>query len=256
MTHTRYRVPLGLALGGLIVLSWLALWGLDQGPLARIFHAHGNMAAAHNATTGSLIADAGLFIGGWLLMSIAMMLPATYPLIEIFYRLARRRARPAVLVQSLVSGYLLVWTAFGFLAFAFKLVAGALTAGLLPAWLMSSGLLIIAGGFQFSSLKYRCLEQCQRPLSFVLQRWRHQDSAGTAFRIGAEHGVYCVGCCWALMLLMFAAGTAHLLWMFLLALLMGVEKNWQGGKRMSRPTGVGLLVLGVGLAIWRLPGIH
>jgi predicted metal-binding membrane protein len=92
-------------------------------------------------------------------------------------------------------------------------------------------------------LKYRCLEQCRTPLAFVASRWHGQAPAREAFDIGIAHGVFCVGCCWALMLCMFLVGTGSLGWMLALGALMATEKNLPGGARLRLPIGLGLLVV-------------
>jgi predicted metal-binding membrane protein len=191
---------------------------------------------------------AAAFVVGWTLMTVAMMLPSTFPLVEIFRRLVRRRRRPAVLVGVLTGGYLTVWTTLGAVIFLAGQAFGMLQLPV-PRWVLPAGLFLLAGAFQFSALKYRCLEQCRAPLGFVLSRW----SAGTgdvyrAWRIGADHGLYCAGCCWALMLLMFAAASANLLWMFVLGLIMAVEKNASWGRRIGEPLGAALLLAGGGIA--------
>jgi len=99
----------------------------------------------------------------------------------------------------------------------------------------------VAGAFQFSRLKYRCLDKCRTPLSFVIEHWRGRAQTWQAFLLGAHHGLYCVGCCWALMLLMFVVGAGSLGWMLLLAAAMAVEKNMPWGRRLSAPLGVALL---------------
>ena len=116
------------------------------------------------------------------------------------------------------------------------------------AWLFGAAVLIVAGSFQFSSLKYRCLEKCRAPLSFLSQHWRGTGQSARAFLLGAHHGLFCVGCCWALMLLMFAVGTGNVGWMLGLAAIMAIEKNLSWGRRLSTPLGVGLLVWGVSIA--------
>jgi predicted metal-binding membrane protein len=99
-------------------------------------------------------------------------------------------------------------------------------------------LLLVAGAFQFSAMKYRCLDKCRSPLSFVTSRWRGSRERWHSFTLGVEHGAFCVGCCWALMLLMFVTGTASLLWMVALGGVMAVEKNAPWGRRLSTPLGV------------------
>jgi predicted metal-binding membrane protein len=119
------------------------------------------------------------------------------------------------------------------------------------SWAGAPALLYIAGLFQFTPLKYRCLDKCRSPLSFVISHWQGRNDRWHAFRLGVDHGVFCVGCCWALMLLMFIASVGSLAWMMILGVVMGVEKNAVWGRRMSAPLGVVLLLSGTALLIAR-----
>ncbi|HZX24982.1 MAG TPA: DUF2182 domain-containing protein [Woeseiaceae bacterium] len=251
--NIRYRSWLAVSLGGTVAAAWALLWWLERTPWGALFHAHGG-AHAHAGHTLPPTLTATAFVVGWTLMTVAMMLPSTYPLVEIFRRLVRRRRRAAALVGVLTGGYLVVWAALGALVFAAGQAFGLLELPL-PAWAPAAGLFLLAGAFQFSALKYRCLEQCRAPLGFVLSRW----SAGggdvrRAWRIGVDHGLFCAGCCWALMLLMFAAASANLLWMFVLGLIMAVEKNASWGRRIGEPLGAVLLLAGGGIAAAGLAG--
>ncbi len=129
------------------------------------------------------------------------------------------------------------------------LIGGGLAFG---AAIFGAGLFMLAGAFQFSALKYACLDKCRSPLGFLLSHWHGKSEVAEALNIGWRHGVFCVGCCWALMLLMFAVGTASLAWMLMLAVIMAVEKNVSWGRRLGRPLGVVLLGVGVGLGIYNL----
>jgi predicted metal-binding membrane protein len=110
---------------------------------------------------------------------------------------------------------------------------------------LGAGPLLVAGAFQFSRLKYRCLDKCRAPLSFVVQHWRGGDSRAQALVLGAHHGIFCVGCCWALMLLMFAVGSGNLGWMLALGAVMAIEKNVPWGWKLSKPLGTALIAWGV-----------
>src|SRR4029079_14934533 len=123
-----------------------------------------------------------------------------------------------------ILGYLLTWAGFGAVVWAALLATQALPR-VLPvladyAWAAGPLVLMLAGAFQFSSLKYRCLDKCRSPLSFVMEHWQGRNYHREAFRLGVAHGLFCVGCCWALMLLMFVVGTGNLGWMLLLAAVM------------------------------------
>lgn len=237
---------------GLIVLAWAALW-IMEGTLAGHL-LHGHLMPSRSWTQG--LTHAGLFWLGWVLMSVAMMLPATLPLILLFRRMTRRRQRSAALAASLVAGYITAWAVLGLLLAALR---PALAYGLdswpwfsANPWAASAGLFLIAGAFQFSALKYRCLDECRSPLAFLTQHWGGRRDAWTALHLGWRHGLFCLGCCWALMLLMFAASTAHLLWMLILGILMASEKNLPSARPLGRPLGLALLTAALAITALHL----
>ena len=120
----------------------------------------------------------------------------------------------------------------------------------LHGWVVGAIVLGMAGVFQFTTLKYRCLDKCHTPVGFIVQRWRGKAPAREALRLGIDHGVFCIGCCWALMLIMFVVGTGSIGWMLALAAVMAAEKNLPSGKRLRTPLGAALIVsAGVLLAI-------
>ena len=106
--------------------------------------------------------------------------------------------------------------------------------------------------FQFSRLKYACLDKCRLPLGMVMEHWCGSGERRQALRLGLRHGMFCVGCCWALMLLMFVVGTGSVGWMMLLGAVMAAEKNLPWGRRLSAPLGVGLVVGGLAIAIYNV----
>jgi predicted metal-binding membrane protein len=189
----------------------------------------------------------GLFLLAWQLMIAAMMLPSTLPLVRLFDRVAANQPRPVRAKAAFLSGYGAVWTGFGAAAFAGDLGIHHLVGrwdwlATRPS-LVGGAVLLLAGAFQFSHLKDRCLRVCRHPAGWLLQHYRR--GTGAAFRLGAGHGVFCVGCCWALMLVAFAAGVANLWWMAALTAVMVFEKTGRGGQRGVRPIGIGLLALGI-----------
>jgi predicted metal-binding membrane protein len=107
----------------------------------------------------------------------------------------------------------------------------------------------IAGGFQFSALKYHCLDKCRTALSFVIEHWRGHGTRRQALLLGMHHGPFCVGCCWAIMLLMFVVGPGNVGWMMMLGAAMALEKNAPWGRRLSAPLGLGLLLWSSMLAL-------
>jgi predicted metal-binding membrane protein len=235
----------------LAALAWLALWIWGRSPYGRYLD-HGDWAASGPAAflcavvpAGDVVVPAVLYGGAWILMTAAMMLPTTLPLFNIFDRLTARRADRGRLLALLGLGYMAVWGAFGLLAHAVHAALLALVDGV-PAlawngWLIGVAIIALAGAFQFSTLKNKCLEKCRTPLSFAMEHWRGKAHARNAFTLGARHGLFCVGCCWALMLLMFALGMGNIGWMLAIAAMMAIEKNVSWGRRLSAPLGVGLL---------------
>jgi predicted metal-binding membrane protein len=238
--------PLIVALGGLSLAAWLALWLWGQSAHARFLH--------HDAiaTAGAGGADAVLFVAGWTVMIVAMMLPTSVPLIATFGVLVGRRRRPALLVALVVVAYLVVWTAFGVAVYLGDRVVHVVVDA--SPWLsqhtslIAAATLAVAGAYQFTPLKYQCLDECRSPLGFVMAHWTGLHERVEAFRMGIAHGLFCVGCCWSLMLVMFAVGLGSLAWMLLLGAVMAIEKNVSWGRRLSRPLGV-VLILGAVLAV-------
>jgi predicted metal-binding membrane protein len=234
-------------LAALCALAWLALWLWGQSPYSR-FLSHHSLAAGSGK--GTLVV---VFLAGWLLMTIAMMLPTSLPLIMLFHTLTRRRADQFRLVGLLIVGYLSVWTIVGGLLYLGDW--GLHLAVERSAWLQAhlgivgALLLVLAGVYQFSPLKYRCLDACRSPLSFITAHWRGSAARWQAFWLGADHGRFCVGCCWSLMVVMFAVGAGNLGWMLLLGAAMAVEKNLAWGRRLAAPLGVGLLGWGLVLLL-------
>ena len=235
----------------LVLAAWAVLWLWDASPYGR-FLAHAGWLApgvlgtlCRTVPQGDVIVPAALHAGAWVLMIAAMMLPTTYSLLELFRRIVAGRSDAFRLLVILIVGYFLAWFAFGVIAHAADalLHRGAERSAWLVfhGWAVGAGVLAVAGLFQFSSLKYRCLEQCRTPFAFINSRWQGRTPARDAFRIGFGHGMFCVGCCWALMLLMFAVGMSSLGWMLALAALMALEKNLPAGRWLSAPLGFALL---------------
>jgi predicted metal-binding membrane protein len=251
--HRSRFLPL---MAALTAMAWLALWLWGQSPYSRYLD-HGRWAeigvagSLCRALPGGRDALAGsLVVGGWVLMLSAMMLPTTLPLLDIFRRLTARRADRRWLMALVVIGYLVVWSAFGLAAhLADSGVAVAVRQSewlVANVWVIGAAILAIAGGYQFTELKYRCLDKCRAPLGFVIEHWRGARQKRQALLLGVSHGAFCVGCCWCLMLLMFVIGSANIGWMLALGAVMAAEKNLPGGRRLAAPIG-GALLLG---AVW------
>lgn len=249
--HGRDRAILLGALAAVVAAGGtaLVLWGAS--PWSR-YLSHQEL--EHGAGAG----DTLLFVGGWMLMTVAMMLPTTWPLLVTFQALVQRRRQPGLLVILVALGYVVTWSIVGLLLHSGdRLVHAAVEAS--PwlgshAGLISAGTVMVAGIYQFTPLKYQCLDECRSPLGFVMNHWRGVTERREAFTLGVRHGLFCVGCCWSLMLLMFAVGVGSLAWMFALGTIMAIEKNASWGRSLSRPLGIVLIGAGTTLVLGALAG--
>ncbi len=235
-----------LALTGLLfVLSGIAWWstvdrmrGMDDGP-------------------GTHLGALSWFLGVWVVMMAAMMFPSVSPTVALYSRMTKRRTPVAPLVFT--SGYLLTWTSAGLLAFAIsdggrRLLGTELSWDEAGRW-VAGGTLIVAAVYQLTPLKNACLTKCRSPLGFLLGSWR--DGLWGALKMGARHGAWCVGCCWALMASLFALGVMSIAWMAFAAALIAAEKTLPWGRAVTYGTAAILLVLGVVLIVApdALPGL-
>ena len=231
----RDRALAGSGLAGLALLAWLYLFRMERMSMMDV--------TAAMAMPGDR--DAGRFLLTflmWAVMMVAMMVPAASPMILTFATINRRRAAagtPAVPTAVFLAGYLVIWSAFSLAAAALQ---GALQAAALlaPATLtvtplVGGALLIAAGLYQLTPLKYACLARCQSPLGFILSEWR--EGPRGAFVMGLRHGAFCVGCCWALMALLFVAGVMNLLWVAAIAAFVLVEKLVPRARAVSWSAG-------------------
>jgi predicted metal-binding membrane protein len=201
------------------------------------------------------------FLVGWTLMMTAMMLPSVAPLLSAYLRSIRAehssRTR-AVRTTALMAGYLLTWTGFGVLAYAASILGARLAADapVAAAW-TGAGLLAAAGIYQLTPLKNFCLRHCRSPVAFLL----HVSSYRGAFRdvrVGLYHGLYCVGCCWGLMVVLITVGVMNLAWMAAIAAAVLLEKTWRHGIAFSRVIGTALIAFAcfVPAYPWLLPGLY
>lgn len=238
---------------GLVVLTWASLLAWGSSPYAR-FLGHEEIGAV-DGFGGGYLAVVALFVAAWTLMTIAMMLPTSLPLVALFHSFVRRRPAQLRLVALLIAGYLGVWTLFGagvHLGDRGVHAAVERVAWLdRNAWTIAAATVLLAGAYQFSPLKYLCLDKCRSPLAFIQQHWRGGRESVEAFRLGVRHGLFCLGCCWSLMLLMFAVGVGNVAWMLALGAVMAVEKNASWGRKLTTPLGALLLLWGVVLVATR-----
>jgi predicted metal-binding membrane protein len=194
--------------------------------------------------------SAPVFLAAWVLMMVAMMFPTAAPMILMFARISagkRRQGRPSVPTWVFVGAYLAVWMLAGVVAYAGAVGAERLAER--SMWLMDNAarlggvLLVMAGLYQLSPLKRICLSKCRTPLAFVVTSWR--DGIGGAFRMGLEHGLYCLGCCWLLFVILFPLGMMNVAAMVVITALIFVEKSWPIGVQVARLAALVLVSYGV-----------
>ncbi len=228
-------------------LAWVPLFRLHGAGAGHHMHGH----SSGLLDLFGIVAGEGRlkFLAGWLLMTVAMMLPTTLPLVETVRRRMQGRPGQCCSLLLLLAGYLCVWFTVGVVILL--LWTGAEEVGLPSA--LSQGtariqalLFLVAGTVQFLPAKHRCREMCRAPLGCSSPDAPDGHQTRRPFRMGFRHGVSCVGCCWALMLLMFAAGSAHLIWMIGLTAVMTAEKNFLWGRKLTLPLGA-CLVAGAAL---------
>ena len=192
----------------------------------------------------------------WTMMMVAMMVPTAAPMILVFATISRRRQeqkRPFVPTGIFLAGYVVIWSAFSLLA---TLVNWGLHRGGLLSSMMGhatpvvGGLLLIAAGiFQWSRLKYVCLAHCRSPIGFLMSEW--QEGVKGSLIMGMRHGMFCLGCCWVLMTLLFVLGVMNLLWIAALAVFVLIEKVAPAGHWVGRFTGLLLVLWGA----WTIVGV-
>jgi predicted metal-binding membrane protein len=226
----RARLGLVAALFAIAAVAWWStvdrMRGMDGGP-------------------GTSLGTLGWFVGVWVVMMAAMMFPSTAPTVALYSRMTRRRSPVAPLVFA--GGYLLTWTAAGVVAFAFSDLGGRAIGDAL-AWdrggrWFAGAVLAIAGVYELTPFKDACLGKCRSPLGFLLGAWR--DGIAGALQMGAKHGAWCVGCCWALMAALFALGVMSIAWMAFIAALIALEKLIPSRRLATNGTAALLLALSV-----------
>ncbi len=234
-----------LALAGLLgvaVLCWYYLFRLasDMTVMTR------PLTAIHPVS----FQDLWLLFSMWAVMMAGMMLPSAIPMILLYTRVATKATKQGIALASttvFTLGYVLVWTLFSLLATGVQWGLAEL-ALLSPAMVINSpalgaGLLIAAGLYQATPWKDRCLEHCRNPAEFLSRHWR-RGATGT-LAMGMIHGVYCLGCCWLLMALLFVGGVMNLLWVALIAAFVLLEKTTPLGTRAGLYTGAGMIAVGI-----------
>lgn len=247
----RDRLAVAAGLVGAAAVSWtylvsasLDMYGAMDGPAAWMMHA---------TWDGRYFF---LIFLMWAVMMVGMMVPSAMPAVQIYLSVVRRssepRGRPVFRAYAFAGGYLLVWGGFGLAATALQWVLAR--ASLLNPMMESASpvlagaVLAGAGLYQWSPLKQACLTQCRSPMAFLSSQWR--PGSGGALHMGIRHGIYCLGCCWALMLLLFVGGVMSLLWIGAIAVFVLLERLAPSGAWLGRITGAVLIAAGVAVALW------
>jgi predicted metal-binding membrane protein len=231
------RGVLWVALGVIVLASWLYLAAFDD-----VFRA----LCSANSLQPSL-ETGGILFTVWLAMALAMMLPAASPMISAYLDIAEAaQAKQIAIVApaTFVSGYLLVWVAFAAGATVIQLAAAPWLAS--PHPVLAGAALALAGAYQFSHLKHACLNKCRAPMPYFLSHW--SDRGGAIFRMGAEQGMACLGCCWALMALGLLAGLMNVVWMAAVTAIAILERTLPEPRAVTYGCGIGLLAAGILLA--------
>jgi len=232
------------AIGSLVLTAWgvLAWWGAS--PFAGLLD-HGQIGQWDLPLLTTLL----IFVSGWTLMIVAMMLPGSMPLNHLFQKMVHEKENGRQLVSLMILGYLGVWALFGWFAYlGDSLLHEVVERSLFLSQhegAIAAILLLVAGSYQFTPLKEMCLTECRSPYTFLNAHWRGQAPNREAFQLGVGHGWFCLGCCWTLMLLMFALGGINLGWMLILGAVMAVEKSGRRGRYLTRPAGLILIAWAV-----------
>ncbi|MBV8371912.1 MAG: DUF2182 domain-containing protein [Candidatus Eremiobacteraeota bacterium] len=227
-------------LGTVIAVAWIACIWAERSGIAAAFHHH----ALYESGRPYWLA-AFMVLASWQLMTAAMMLPSSLGFIRMYAVTAANAAGFPAAFALFLFGYFAVWSAFALTAFAGDMqlhrLVDAWPALAAHAYVIPAVTLAVAGAYQFTPLKDACLRACRHPGLYLVQHYRR--GALNGLRLGFGHALFCVGCCWALMLVMFAAGVAHLAWMGVLALIMLLEKGVPNGDRIVAPIGAAFLLL-------------
>ena len=203
-------------------------------------------AASMAGMGGMAMLGAGLFLVTWVVMMVAMMFPSIAPIVLAHAGIVRSRGGGTTPTIAFVLGFLVVWSVAGLVPLGIIQLLGSTFAAPIGTWLprLGGAVVVLAGIYQFTPLKNACLSTCRSPLGFILT---HDFGAGSpgAARAGVSHGLYCLGCCWAIMAVLAVVGLMNLVWMAVFAGLFFLEKNWRHGVMLSRIAGAACVVLGL-----------
>lgn len=254
----REQLIVGAALLTIIVLAWTYLLGLSAGMTAasagmdmQAMPGMDMMEPQFRAWSLSLFA---FMFSMWAVMMVGMMVPSAAPMILIYTQVARQATtlgKTFVSAGWFTAGYLLAWIAFSLAATSAQLAleqAALLSPAMVSASKVFGGIVLInAGVYQFTPVKDACLARCRSPLSFVQQHGGFRGDAYGALRLGVLHGLYCLGCCWVLMALLFVGGVMNILWIAGLMIFILLEKVLPGGRYLTRLAGIAMAAAGIGM---------
>lgn len=253
MRQQATRWDVYVVVGALVFLSavaWLyvghvASDGMTVGVLTRSSSGDAMAMMSH----GTVMALAS-FIATWMVMMVAMMFPATAPVVLLFDRWRRSRGRSPASTLSFIAGYLVVWTMAGLLAYVALMAVEQYVENSTTAVRVGGAAVVAAGLYQLSPLKTRCLSKCRSPLGLVMAHAQHLGRGLRGpLRVGVSHGAYCLGCCWALMAVLLTLGLMNLGWMAAVSGLVLLEKIVPAGPRFGRAIGVGLILTGAAVLV-------
>jgi predicted metal-binding membrane protein len=216
---------------GLIAFAWMLIFLAEIAGYGYLLH--------HNALVDDsipLIVKLLVFLAMWQVMIVAMMLPSSVPMLKLFAKASSNQPQALFIF---ICAYVTVWTGFAIALFGLDIGLHQWDWLHEKSWLYSGFTLVVAGVFQFSSCKQQCLQVCRHPFSFLTHHY--ERGLLGAWKLGIYHGLYCLGCCWALMLVMFVVGVGHLTWMLLLTVVMTMERTRQNFWSIMLVLGVVLL---------------
>ena len=229
LAHNEFLANAEFGPGMQLLLQGFAMLGQNIEPSQSWFYWLAGIVTPHSAGSYSWLSLTVTF-SMWFAMAIAMMLPSAAPLLRTYADIAdvaRRQNQTTAPVWVLAAGYLAVWALFAALASLLQLAMASqnliTAAGTTSVGIISASILIGAGSYQFSNLKHACLEKCRNPFNTLFARWTPHTFG--VFKLGVEQGLFCLGCCWAIMSLMFVVGTMNLVWMTLLTAFTIFEKK-------------------------------
>ncbi len=233
----------------LSALAWLTLWIWSNSHFSG-YLGHQELGSLDSISSLPLLAL--VFLAGWTLMMVGMMMPTSFSFFSLFARQTAKKRNRRRLLFSVIAGYLSAWIVFGFVLYIndygiHSLVKQVPILGE-NTWVIGVGALVLAGVYQFAPIKQNCLAKCRSPASLIEEKWSTSHGSMKAAELGLRDSLYSIGCSWTIMLLMFSVGLASIEMMLLLGTIMAIEKNTSSGPRFRIPIGIAFLGSSVALA--------